>query len=309
MNENYEMKTTNPIAIAQYFVTAKTSEELQEAMKAIHLSCLTQPVDLSREIVKHLAEATVTNLMDRVRETVKKGNTTENAAVVLEDAENLVYPVFSAPIFSQNAHRLALDVKYLSSLGDYCNQRVQMLDAIQHLTGEEAEAVSGRLVERLCDLLIFEVLVDNTDGDKVLAHQVRLWQMFHMAREEGQLQLAPYFLALDEDNHVQSLLPCCIPIGAPAKVFYSCAGILKALAYQKDVWEYNTLVHALHNKVETEVMQRISRGKGDEDTLALEELFALLRVVMYSHSPAAWEHPRFEEIKKKLEENRYGFDE
>lgn len=194
-------------------------------------------------------------------------------------------------------------MKYLSSLGDYCNQRVQMLDAIQHLTGEEAEAISGRLVDRLGDLLIFEVLVDNTDGDKILAHQVRLWQMFHMAREEGQLQLAPYFLALDEDNHVQSLLPCCIPIGAPAKVFYSCAGILKALAYQKDVWEYNTLVHALHNKVETEVMQRISRGKGDEDALLWKNFLHCCGWLCIATAPLPWEHPRFEEIKKKLEEN------
>ena len=194
-------------------------------------------------------------------------------------------------------------MKYLASLGDYANQRVQLLDGIQHLTGDEAEAISGRLVERLGDLLIFEVLVDNTDGDKVLARQVRLWQMLHMAREEGQMQLAPYFLALDEDDNVQSLLPCCIPMGAPAKVFYSCAGILKALAYQKDVWEYDALVNALHDKVQTEVLQRISRGKDDEDTRMLGELFALLRVVVNSHSPAAWNYPRFEEIKKKLEGN------
>ena len=117
------------------------------------------------------------------------------------------------------------------------------------------------------------------------------------------MQLAPYFLALDEDGNVQSLLPCCIPIGAPAKVFYSCAGILKALAYQKDVWEYDALVNALHDKVQTEVLQRISRAKHDSDTLAMEELFALLRVVVNSHSPAVWNYPRFEEIKKKLEGN------
>ena len=117
------------------------------------------------------------------------------------------------------------------------------------------------------------------------------------------MQLAPYFLALDENETVQSLLPCCIPMGAPAKVFYSCAGILKALAYQQNVWEYDALVQALHDKVQTEVLQRISRGKDDVDTQLLEELFALLRVVMNSHSPAVWDYPRFEEIKKKLEGN------
>ena len=85
--------------------------------------------------------------------------------------------------------------------------------------------------------------------------------------------------------------------------FYSCAGILKALAYQKDVWEYDALVNVLHDKVQAEVLQRISRGKDNEDTRTLEELFALLRVVVNSHSPAVWEHPRFEEIKKKLEGN------
>lgn len=294
---------TNPIAVAQNFVTAQKPEELLEAMKAIHCNCLTQPVDAIRDLAKHLEVVTKANLMDRVREYVKDGTGTENVSVALEDAENLVNPVFSAPIFSPKARQLALDVKYLSSLGDYCNQRVLMLDEIQHLTGEEAEAISGRLAERLGDLLIFEVLVDNTDGDKVLARQVRLWQMLHMAREEGQMQLAPYFLALDENENVQSLLPCCIPIGAPAKVFYSCAGILKALAYQQDVWEYDALVNALHDKVQTEVLQRISRAKDDSDTLAMEELFALLRVVVNSHSPAVWNYPRFEEIKKKLEGN------
>ena len=298
-----EIQGINPIAVAQNFVTAQKSEELLEAMKAIHCNCLMLPVDAIRELAKHLEVVTKANLMYRVREEVKNGGCAENAAVALEDAENLVNPVLPAPIFSPKARQLALDVKYLSSLGDYCNQRVLMLDEIQHLTGEEAEAISGRLAERLCDLLIFEVLVDNTDGDKVLARQVRLWQMLHMAREEGQMQLAPYFLALDEDGNVQSLLPCCIPIGAPAKVFYSCAGILKALAYQKDVWEYDALVHALHEKVQTEVLQRVSRGKDDEDTQLMEELFSLLRVVVNSHSPAVWNYPRFEEIKKKLEGN------
>lgn len=294
-------ESVNPIAVAQNLVTAKNPEELLEAMKAIHCNCLTQPVDAIRELAKHLDTVTKATLMDRVREEVKNGGCAENVSVALEDAENLVNPVLPAPIFSAKARQLALDVKYLSSLGDYCNQRIQLLDEIQHLTGEEAEAISGRLAERLVDLLIFEVLVDNTDGDKVLARQVRLWQMLHMAREEGQMQLAPYFLALDEEDNVQSLLPCCIPTGAPAKVFYSCAGILKALVYQKDVWEYDALANALHEKVQTEVLQRISRGKDDEDTRMLEELFALLRVVVSSHSPAVWEYPRFEEIKNTLE--------
>lgn len=296
-------ESVNPIAVAQNLVTAQTREELQEAMKVIHCNCLTQPVDAIREIAKHLETVTKANLMDRAREDAKDGSCVENVSIALEDAENLVNPVLPTPIFSPKARQLALDVKYLSSLGDYCNQRVQMLDEIQHLTGEEAEAISSRLAERLGDLLIFEVLVDNTDGDKVLARQVRLWQMLHMAREEGQMQLAPYFLALDEDDNVQSLLPCCIPMGAPAKVFYSCAGILKALAYQKDVWEYDALVNALHDKVQTEALQRISRGKDDENTRLLAELFALLRVVVSSHSPAVWDYPRFEEIKKKLEGN------
>lgn len=298
-----EIQGINPIAVAQNFATAQKPEELLEAMKAIHCNCLTQPVDAIRELAKHLEVVTKATLLDRVRENVKDGSCVENVSVALEDAENLVNPVFPAPIFSAKARQLALDVKYLSSLGDYCNQRVQMLDEIQHLTDEEVEAISGRLAERLGDLLIFEVLVDNADGDKVLARRVRLWQMLHMAREEGQMQLAPYFLALDEDGNVQSLLPCCIPIGTSAKVFYSCAGILKALAYQKDVWEYDALVNALHDKVQTEVLQRISRGKDDEDTRMLEELFALLRVIVSSHSPTVWEYPRFEEIKKKLEGN------
>lgn len=293
----------NPIAVAQNLVTAKNPEELQEAMKAIHLDCLTRPVDAIRELAKHLESVNKATLMDRVREEAKNGGCAENVSIALEDAENLVNPVFPAPIFSAKARQLVLDVKYLSSLGDYCNQRVQLLDEIQHLTGEEAEDISGRLAERLGDLLIFEVLVDNTDGDKILARQVRLWQMLHMAREECQMQLVPYFLALDEDDNVQSLLPCCIPMGAPAKAFYSCAGILKALAYQKNVWEYDALVNALHDKVQAEVLQRISRGKDDVDTQMMAELFTLLRVVVNSHSPSAWNYPRFEEIKKKLEGN------
>ena len=298
-----EMQGINPIAVAQNFVTAQKAEELQEAMKAIHCNCLTQPVDAIRELAKHLEVVNKATLMDRVREDAKDGNCAENASMALEDAENLVNPILPAPIFSPKACQLVLDVKYLSSLGDYCNQRVQLLDEIQHLTGDEAEAISGRLAERLTDLLIFEELVDNTDGDKVLTRQVRLWQMLHIAREEGQMQLVPYFLVLDGNENVQSLLPCCIPIGAPAKVFYSCAGILKALDYQKDVWEYDALVHALHDKVETEVMQRINRSKSDTDTQMLAELFALLHVVTNSHSPAVWDNPCFEEIKKNLEEN------
>ena len=32
----------------------------------------------------------------------------------------------------------------------------------------------------------------------------------------------------------------------------------------------------------------------------MEELLALLRVVMKSHSPAVWDYPRFAELKKTL---------
>lgn len=298
-----EVHETNPITIAQNFVLAQTPEELQEAMGAIYCDCLARPVGMSRETAKYLSWVTNANLMDRVREALGNGSGAENAATALEDVENLANPVFPAPILSPKARQLALDVKYLASLSGYCNQREQLLDAIQHLADEEAQAISGRLADRLTDLLIFEVLADNADGDKVLDHQVRLWQMFRMAREEGQMQLAPYFLVLDKDNNVQSLLPCCIPLGAPAKVFYSCAGILKALSCQKDVWEYEILVRDLHDRVQTEVQQRISLGEDDADTQMLEELFALLRVAKNSHSPDVWEYPRFEEIKNKLEED------
>ena len=34
-------ESVNPIAVAQNLVTAKTPEELQEAIKAIHCNCLT----------------------------------------------------------------------------------------------------------------------------------------------------------------------------------------------------------------------------------------------------------------------------
>lgn len=298
-----EVHETNHITIAQNFVLAQTPEELQEAMGAIYCDCLARPVGMSRETAKYLSWVTNANLMDRVREALGDGSGAENAAIALEDTENLANPVFPAFIFRPKARQLALDVKRLTSLDGYCKQRVQLLDEIQQLDDEEAQAISGRLVDRLTDLLIFEVLVEHADGDKVPDHQVRLWQMFHMAREKGQMQLAPYFLGLDEDNNVQSLLPCCIPLGAPAKVFYSCAWILKTLAYQKDVWEYEILVRDLHDRVQTEVMQRICRGQDDADTQMLEELFALLRVATSSHSPAAWEYPRFEEIKKKLEED------
>lgn len=298
-----EVHETNPITIAQNFVLAQTPEELQEAMGAIYCDCLARPVGMSRETAKYLSWVTNANLMDRVREAIGDGSGAENAAIALEDTENLLNPVFPAFIFRPKARQLALDVERLTSLDGYCKQRVRLLDEIQQLDDEEAQAISGRLVDRLTDLLIFEVLVEHADGDKVLDHQVRLWQMFHMAREKGQMQLAPYFLGLDEGNNVQFLLPCCIPMGAPAKVFYSCAGILKALSCQKDVWEYEILVRDLHDRVQTEVMQRICRGKDDADTQMLEELFALLRVATNSHSPAAWEYPRFEEIKNKLEED------
>ena len=103
-------------------------------------------------------------------------------------------------------------MKNLSSLGVYCNQRVQLLDAIAHLTGEEAKTLSGMRYNCFTDLLIFELLMDATEGNQVLARQVRLWQMLHIAREEGQMQLVTYFLALDGENNVQSLLPCCLGV-------------------------------------------------------------------------------------------------
>lgn len=298
-----EIQGINPIAVAQNLVTAKTPEELREAMKAIHLCCLTQPVETVRDLSKHLAEVTKAALMDRVREAVKEGDAAENASVALEDVENLVAPVLPTPIFSQKARQLALEAKNLSSLRVYCKQRALLLDAISHLVDAESETLSGMLSNSLADLLIFELLMDATGGNQVLARQVRLWQMLHIAREEGQMQLAPYFLVLDGENNVRLLLPCCLHIGAPAKAFYCCAGILKALAYQKEVLEYEVLVCALHEKVEHSVLRRVRRGKDDADTLALEELFVLLRTAMRSHSPLVWEYPRFEEIKNTLEEH------
>lgn len=51
-------ESVNPIAVAQNLVTAQNPEELQEAMKAIHCNCLTQPVDTIRELAKHLEAVT-----------------------------------------------------------------------------------------------------------------------------------------------------------------------------------------------------------------------------------------------------------
>ena len=104
-------ESVNPIAVAQNLVTAKNPEELLEATKAIHLCCLTQPVEVVRDLSKHLAEVTKATLMDRVREAVKEGDAAENASVALEDMENLVDPVLPTPIFSQKARQLALEVK------------------------------------------------------------------------------------------------------------------------------------------------------------------------------------------------------
>ena len=100
-------------------------------MKAIHCACLTRSVDAIRELAKHLRRST-----RQLSWTVcaRKRRTAAALRMLLslwEDAENLVHPVLPAPIFSTKARQLALDVKYLSSLGDYCNQRVQLLDGIQ----------------------------------------------------------------------------------------------------------------------------------------------------------------------------------
>ena len=301
MNENYKL-IINPIAVAQQLVTARTTKKLREAVKAIHLNCLTQPLDTVREIAKHLLEISKGTLIDHVREAVKTSGCSENASIALKDVENLVSPAFPAPILSQEACQLARDIKYLPILKDYCNRRLQLLNAIEHLASWEAEAVSGRLAERLGDLLIFEVLVENMGSDKLLDRQLWLWKILHFAQEKGQLQIAPYFLELDEKNNLQSLLPCYLPLDAPAKVFYGCASILKTLAYQQDVWEYDSLMQDLYDKVDKKVTCHIMQGMDDEDTLVLEELFVLLRTVVNNHSLVAWENPRFEQIKKELEE-------
>lgn len=302
MNETY-VNAANPIAIAQNLVTANTPEGLQEAMKQLHLSCLTQPVAVVREISKHLEEISKAQLVDCVRDTVKNGKYGKDAAVALEDMENLTVPVFAAPILSETARQLALHAECLISLRSYRSQRTQMLDAIQRLPGEEAEVLSGILTDRLTNLLILEVLTVKAADDKVLNRQIDLWQMLYIARAEGQVELAPYFLALNEENNIQSLLPCCIPYEASAKAYYRCAGILKALVHQKEIREYHALIRSLHDKVEQKVIYRVSCGRDDEDTMALEELYVLLRVALHNASPVVWEYPRFEKIKKNLEEN------
>ena len=298
-----EMQGINLITVAQNLATANTPEGLQEAMKQLHLSCLTQPVAVVREISRHLEEISKVQLVDRVRDTVKNGKYSKDAAVALEDVENLTAPVLAAPILSEKARQLALHVECLISLRSYCSQRVQMLEAIQHLPGEEAEALTGMLTDRLTVLLILEVLVEKAAGDKALNRQIDLWQMLYIARTEGQVELAPYFLALDEGDTIQCLLPCCIPYEASAKTYYRCAGILKALVHQKEIREYEALVHSLHGKVEQKVIYRVSCGRDDEDTMALEELYVLLRVALHNAGPVVWEYPRFEKIKKNLEEN------
>lgn len=89
-----EVHETNPITIAQNFVLAQTPEELQEAMGAIYCDCLARPVGMSRETAKYLSWVTNANLMDRVREAIGDGSGAENAAIALEDTENLLNPVF-----------------------------------------------------------------------------------------------------------------------------------------------------------------------------------------------------------------------
>ena len=300
MNENY-VNAANPITIAQNLVTANTPEGLREAMKHLHLSCLTQPVAVVRKISKHLEEISKAQLVDRVRDTVKNGKYSKDAVVALEDVENLSAPILAAPILSEKARQLALHVECLISLRSYRSQRMQMLDAIQHLPGEEAEALAGMLTDRLTILLILEALTVKAAGDKVLNRQIGLWQMLYIARAEGQAELTPYFLALDKENNIQSLLPFCIPYEASAKAYYRCAGILKALVHQKEIREYEALVHSLHDKVEQKVIYRVSCGRDDEDTLALKELYVLLCVALHNASPIVWEYPRFEKIKKSLE--------
>lgn len=300
MNEIYE---SNPITTAQNLVLANTTQDLKNAMEMIHFNCLTQPMELSREFSRHLDAINKAILIDYMREAAKNGSFSEDdkeLSAALEDVNNFLSPVFSSPILSQKACQLAVKVKELSSLKDYCTQRAQLLDKMHQLAGEEAGAISGYLVERLTDLLLFYLLQHNANEDKVLTRQIQLWAMLYNARKEGQLQLAAYFLELDKDETVKLLLPCCLPVGAPVMMFYRCAATLKMLAYQKDVWEYDAFVRSLHDRVEREVLRRIQLSEDNADTMALEELYALLRAVMNSHSPVVWEHPYFEKIMKKL---------
>lgn len=296
-----EQSIFSPIINAQDIVMAGNKEELQKAMGQLHLNCMTNSVEAFRDFNKYLATITQATLMDRVREAVEAGHCSKEAAIALADEEKLSVPILALPILSDTARDLAVEVEELASLEEYCHDREEILAELEEISRPEAEAISQTLYDSLDSLLIYEVLEVSEETDKLLTHQLRLWKILQTARKAGQLEMAAYFMTQDEGGDIQSLLPCCIPVGAPVVVFYKSASVLKVLAYQKDVWEYDVLVESLHDKVEKEVLSRVLCGKNDEDTNALNGLFALLHAVKVSHNILPWEYSYFENMKKHLE--------
>lgn len=297
-----EIRESTLIADAQNFVSAPNPSKFYDAKTMVQIISQVGTVEYNRAFSKHLKLVNEEALMDRVREKVLNGDCSEAVSAALEDRETLPEPVLAAIIVSRKSRQLAREVEGLSSVGNYVIYREKLLKEMENLSTEEREAVSGLLAQKLTDLLILEVLDGHAEGDPVLARQLRLWQMFRTANETGQAQLAPYFLVGDGAENVRSLLPCCIPVHGPAVDFYGCAAILRVLAYQKEAWECDTLVHALHDRVEQEMMYRISRNRNDADTSVLAELFALLHTIVETKSLAVWDSPCFEELKKKLED-------
>lgn len=294
---------TNPTQLARNIITAESKEELEDAMEHLHLNCVSSSVETLREFAKQLKVSTMKILMLHVSKIVRSGDCPKEILATLEDEEIFITPAVPSPIISWEAQQLVVEIRELSTVEEYYLQRKEILRNLWKLSEKEYETVAGILSDCLDNLLINRVLKYLEHKDMLLDYQLRILDVLQTAEEAKQLELIAYFMRLDERGEIQFLLPCCIFYGAPAKVFYESASVLKFLAYQENIWEYDDLVQMLHDKVEKAVFAEFWCGKNDEEVKALKELFILLRAIKVSRSTLVWEYPYFENIKKNLKSN------
>ena len=285
-------ESVDPIGSIQDFLTAKTTDDMVRAFVPLQGITTVQPVEAVRRVSRQLGEVNRAYLLDAVRAAVEAGRGGRDAAVAWEDAGGLPVPAVPSPVFSERACRLLLRLGKLRSLEQYRCHREQLLAAVRFLPGAEAETVSSALAEQLQDLLIEEVLGGEQDAGPAQARQLALFRMLRTAARWRQDQLALYFLTLQHDR-LSLLLPCMLDSDAPAKHYKNCAAILRALACQRDAWEYESLLRMLHDKVEGEVLRRVRRAQDDTDTQALRELYVLLRSALDFGNPEVWLYPCF----------------
>lgn len=220
----------------------------------------------------------------------------------LADYRKLASAASPCALLTEKAVEVVEKVKKIESLPGYLKSRDELEQSVYPLSKAESEAVFWHLRGRLEELLLEEIVQVVMDQDRPPANleaQYDLWQDLKLCQRFGVEQFALYFLAIEKEAF-RILLPCCFTLGDGAKETFQAARIIARLTPQLNYGERGSLFALLFLWVEHKALHAVGRGKPDEDTRAMQELYWMLRASLKRMDGRFWDNPRFRELSDTL---------